>query len=61
VLDVSSLTPPAEGTYPPVCGHSGFWTRPEYRDAVNMLEASLLPAGSTTDTTAAAYPTEELL
>jgi hypothetical protein len=53
--------PPAEGTYPPVCGHSGFWTRPEYRDAVNMLEASLLPAGSTTDTTAAAYPTEELL
>lgn len=61
VLDVQSLTPPAEGTYPPVCGHSGFWTRPEYRDAVNMLEASLLPAGSTTDTTAAAYPTEELL
>jgi hypothetical protein len=37
------------------------WTRPEYRDAVNMLEASLLPAGSRTDTTAAAYPTEELL
>ena len=61
VLDVQSLTPPAEGTYPPVCGHSGFWTRPEYRDAVNMLEASLLPAGSTTDTTAAAYPTEVLL
>ncbi|WP_353369906.1 hypothetical protein [Mycobacterium sp.] len=53
--------PDSEGTYPPVCGHSGFWTRPEYRDAVNMLEASLLPAGSTTDTTAAAYPTEELL
>jgi len=61
VLDVQSLTPPAERTYPPVCGHSGFWTRPEYRDAVNMLEASLLPAGSTTDTIAAAYPTEELL
>jgi hypothetical protein len=61
VLDVQSLTPRADGTYPPICGHSGFWTRPEYRDAVSMLESVLLPAGSATDTGATAYPTEELL
>ncbi|MDT7763395.1 MAG: hypothetical protein QOC63_2815 [Mycobacterium sp.] len=29
--------------------------------AVRVLEASLLPAGSTTDTTAAAYPREDLV
>src|SRR4029077_2151177 len=61
VLDVQSLTPRADGTYPPICGHSGFWTRPEYRDAVSMLESVLLPSGSATDTGATAYPTEELL
>jgi pimeloyl-ACP methyl ester carboxylesterase len=61
LLDVESLTPRADGTYPPSCGHSGFWTRPEYRDALSMLESVLLPAGSTTDTTAATSPTEELL
>jgi hypothetical protein len=61
LLDVESLTPRADGAYPPICGHSGFWTRPEYRDAVSVLEASVLPAGSATDTGAAAYPTEELL
>ena len=61
LLDVESLTPRADGTYPPICGHSGFWTRPEYRDAVSMLESVLLPAGSATDTDTTAYPTEELL
>jgi pimeloyl-ACP methyl ester carboxylesterase len=61
LLDVESLTPRADGTYPPICGHSGFWTRAEYRDAVSTLEASLLPAGSAADTSAAASPTEELL
>jgi hypothetical protein len=61
VLDVQSLTLRADGMYPPICGHSGFWTRPEYGDAVRVLEASLLPAGSATDTTAAAYPREQLL
>lgn len=60
VLDVQSLTPRADGTYPPICGHSGFWTRPEYRDAVSMLESVLLPAGSAADTAAAA-PSKELL
>ena len=61
VLDVQSLTPRADGTYPPICGHSGFWTRPEYRDAVSMLESVLLPAGSAADTSEAAYPSKELL
>jgi hypothetical protein len=55
--DVESLSPRADGTYPPICGHSGFWTRPEYRDAMTAL----LPAGSETDVSANAYPTKELL
>jgi pimeloyl-ACP methyl ester carboxylesterase len=61
LLDVESLTPRVDGTYPPICGHSGFWRRPEYRDAVGMLEASVLPAGTATDTSAAPSPSEELL
>jgi len=61
VLDVQSLTPRADGTYPPICGHSGFWTRPEYRDAVSTLETVLLPAGSRADTSEAASPSKELL
>jgi hypothetical protein len=61
LLDVESLTPRADGTYPPICGHSGFWTRPEYRDALSMLESSMLPAGTVTDTSTAACPTKELL
>jgi hypothetical protein len=59
VLDVESLTPRADGTYPPVCGHSGFWTRPEYREALSTLESTLLPAGTSADEAAA--PTKELL
>ncbi|MDT5245208.1 MAG: hypothetical protein QOD36_2584, partial [Mycobacterium sp.] len=61
LLDVQSLTPHADGTYPPICGHSGFWRRPEYRDAVSALESVLLPAGSAADTSEAAYPSKELL
>ncbi|MET0994794.1 MAG: hypothetical protein ABWY20_12290 [Mycobacterium sp.] len=61
LLDVESLTPRSDGVYPPICGHSGFWTRPEYRDAVTALESELLPTRSATDTTATATPTEELL
>jgi hypothetical protein len=61
LLDVESLTPRPDGTYPPICGHSGFWTRPEYRDALSVLEATMLPAGTATDPSAAAYPTKELL
>lgn len=61
LLDVESLTPRADGTYPPICGHSGFWTRQEYRDAVRVLEASVLPAGTAADKGAADSPTEKLL
>lgn len=61
VLDVLSLTPREDGTYPPICGHSGFWTRPEYRDAMSTLETVLLPAGSTADTSEAVSPSKELL
>jgi pimeloyl-ACP methyl ester carboxylesterase len=61
LLDVESLTPRADGTYPPICGHSGFWTRPEYREALTMLESTMLPAGTSTDTSAAVSPTKELL
>jgi hypothetical protein len=59
LLDVQSLTPGANGTYPPICGHSGFWTRPEYRDALSTLESTLLPSGAAAE--AAATPTEKLL
>ena len=61
LLDVESLTPRADGTYPPICGHSGFWTRPEYREALTVLESTMLPAGSVADTSAATCPTKELL
>ncbi len=61
LLDVESLTPGADGVYPPICGHSGFWTRPEYGEAMTTLESELLPAGSATDTGANVAPTEELL
>ena len=62
LLDVESLTPRADGTYPPICGHSGFWTRPEYRDAVSMLESTRVARRHrATDTSAAASPTKELL
>jgi len=61
LLDVESLTPRADGVYPPICGHSGFWTRPEYREALTLLESTMLPAGSVADTSEAACPTKELL
>jgi hypothetical protein len=61
LLDVASLVPRADGTYPPICGHSGFWRRPEYREAVAMLEASVLPAGTSTDAAAASSPTDKRL
>jgi hypothetical protein len=46
----------------PICGHSGFWTRTEYKAAVDALQSTVIPAGSTApDTRATAPPTEELL
>ena len=61
LLDVESLAPRPDGTYPPICGHSGFWTRPDYRDAMVALESQLLPAGSAMDAGATVAPTKELL
>jgi hypothetical protein len=34
---------PFNGGYPPVCGHSGFWTRPEYDDALIALQGRIPP------------------
>jgi hypothetical protein len=61
LLDVEHLTRRPDGTYPPICGHSGFWIRPEYGDAIDALESNLLPAGTATDTAATAPPTEKSL
>jgi hypothetical protein len=41
LLDVTSLDREARGDYPPICGHSGFWTRPEYHNAVSLLAGTL--------------------
>ncbi|HYZ69635.1 MAG TPA: hypothetical protein VE666_17870 [Mycobacterium sp.] len=56
LYDVQSLTP-QNGMYPPINGHSGFWTRPEYREAMTAL----VPADSHTDMSANVYPTKELM
>lgn len=42
LLDATALEP-EDGRYPPICGHSGFWTRPEYRDAVEELATRIVP------------------
>lgn len=60
VLDATSLTARPDGTYPPICGHSGFWTRDEYRDAVNVLVAVLLPARGIAIQGASPAPSAEL-
>ena len=45
-----------------ICGHSGFWTRPEYDDALTALQSTVLPEGSAPpDTSATSPPTKELL
>ena len=46
--DAEGLLPLVEeGRYPPICGHSGFWTRPEYGWSVEALESRIAPAVST--------------
>lgn len=57
LLDVTGLSPDTDGTYPPICGHSGFWTRPEYRTSANLLASVVLPGSSARDQTASA-PTD---
>jgi pimeloyl-ACP methyl ester carboxylesterase len=50
-----------DGSYRPICGHSGFWVRPEYNAAMTTLGDQLTPQGSATDTSATAPPTEKAL
>ena len=57
---------PRTGSVPvpgaPICGHSGFWTRSEYNTAVEALQSTVMPKGSSpADTSATAPPAEELL
>jgi len=37
IRDAAKLVPERRGSYPPICGHSGFWTRDEFGDAVSRL------------------------
>jgi hypothetical protein len=41
ILDAASLDREPRGSYPPICGHSGFWTRDEFDSAVSLLLGSL--------------------
>jgi hypothetical protein len=41
--DVVELVPLAGADAPPICGHSGFWTRQEYLDSVEVLGQRLDP------------------
>jgi hypothetical protein len=59
--DVVSLELRPDSTYPPICGHSGFWVRPEYDGAVADLEAQLTPAGAETDVNGSPQPTDAAL
>ncbi|HEX2285641.1 MAG TPA: hypothetical protein VHI10_12600 [Mycobacterium sp.] len=61
VLDVDGgLKALPDGTYHPICGHSGFWTRDEYDDALAALQSKMLPH-TTIDTTATAPPAAQAL
>lgn len=44
LLDVTSLDAGPRGDEPAICGHSGFWKRDEYNDAVKALAAAVRPA-----------------
>ena len=49
----------ANGTFPPICGHSGFWIRVEYQEAVTELETKVTPAGIETDISGTPPPSEK--
>lgn len=59
--DVEGLEKKPDRTYPPICGHSGFWNRREYYEAVNVLDSKLTPTEVTTDTRAIAPPTAQYM
>ena len=40
----------------PICGHSGFWTRPEYKAAVDALQSTVMPEDSAPPDTGATAP-----
>ena len=54
LLDARTLADVPDG----ICGHSGFWTRPEYADAIGELQSDLLPAGTPLDPGPTVRPTE---
>jgi hypothetical protein len=58
--DVETLKQNSDCTYPPICGHSGFWTRDEYDDALDVLQSKMLP-GTKIDTSSTAAPTAQAL
>lgn len=41
LLDATALEP-VNGRYPPICGHSGFWTRREYAEALAALTTRIV-------------------
>jgi hypothetical protein len=48
--DAVGLVPPVDtGRYPPICGHTGFWTRPEYTSALSALQSRIAPPVRTGD------------
>lgn len=49
-----------DATYHPICGHSGFWTRGEYDDALEALQSKMLP-GTEIDTSSTAPPTAQAM
>lgn len=61
LLDVVSLAKRSDGTYPPICGHSGFWVRDEYYEAITELESNVTPAGVETDVRGTPQPSEQAL
>jgi hypothetical protein len=59
--DTEGLEKKPDHTYPPICGHSGFWNRREYTEAVNVLDSTLTPTEVKTDTSATAPPTAQYM
>ena len=48
LLDATRISQNPDGTYPPICGHSGFWKRCEYQHAFAALQAAVLPRDAAT-------------
>jgi hypothetical protein len=54
--DVDCRIPDTEHDGGPVCGHSGFWTRPEYDRAVDVLQAVVTDSTINSDATTRPRP-----